>query len=146
MNFITPPEWKNAGVEPPETLKETGFTAGYKPPAGYFNWFWNKVSACIKEIQEFLTNSSSAITKDITIPATGWVVDTTGFYRLTIADEDVTETKVVTLNLSLESSVVAESVGLRSVTKSVEGGFIVYATEIPSKAMEGTLIIQKGVS
>ena len=38
------PDWNAAGTEPPESLKESGFTAGYKPPAAYFNWFWNAVS------------------------------------------------------------------------------------------------------
>ena len=47
-----PPEWENKGAEPGEDLKKQGFLAGYKPPAAYFNWFWNKTSACIKELQE----------------------------------------------------------------------------------------------
>lgn len=46
------PTWNAAGSEPPETLKNTGFQAGYKPPAEYFNWFWNGVSKCIDELQE----------------------------------------------------------------------------------------------
>lgn len=45
------PEWNAKGTEPPESLKTTGFEAGYKPPAAFFNWFWNRVSACLKEIQ-----------------------------------------------------------------------------------------------
>lgn len=55
MNFTNKsPKWDNVGVEPQEQLKEKGFTAGYKPPASFFNWFWNRVSNCIKEIQEKL--------------------------------------------------------------------------------------------
>lgn len=46
------PEWHAAGTEPPSSLKTSGFQAGYKPPASYFNWFWNRVSLCLKEIQE----------------------------------------------------------------------------------------------
>lgn len=46
-----PPEWNAKGAEPSSDLKSTGFTAGYKPPATYFNWFWNKVSLCLKELQ-----------------------------------------------------------------------------------------------
>lgn len=45
------PEWKAQGTEPPASLKEKGFEAGYKPPAGYFNWFWNRVFACLSEIR-----------------------------------------------------------------------------------------------
>ncbi|MGN0243469.1 MAG: hypothetical protein ACI4CT_05350 [Lachnospiraceae bacterium] len=46
------PRWDNPGAEPPEELLENGFVAGYKPPAGYFNWFFNKISAAVKEIRE----------------------------------------------------------------------------------------------
>ena len=49
-----PPEWENKGNEPTEDIKKQGFLAGYKPPAAYFNWFWNKTGACIKELQEKL--------------------------------------------------------------------------------------------
>lgn len=44
------PEWKATGVEPPTELKSKGFESGYKPPAAYFNWFWNRVSACLSEL------------------------------------------------------------------------------------------------
>lgn len=44
------PEWHAEGTEPPASLKQSGFEAGYKPPAAYFNWFWNRVSACLTEI------------------------------------------------------------------------------------------------
>ena len=33
-------DWRASGTEPPEALKESGFTAGYKPPAAYFNWLF----------------------------------------------------------------------------------------------------------
>ncbi|MDL2253304.1 hypothetical protein LJC49_04435 [Ruminococcaceae bacterium OttesenSCG-928-I18] len=46
------PGWDVEGVEPPVEMKtETGFRAGYKPPAGIFNWFWTGVSRCITELQ-----------------------------------------------------------------------------------------------
>lgn len=46
------PEWLAAGTEPPESLKTSGFEAGMKPPAAYFNWFWHDVSQCLKELQD----------------------------------------------------------------------------------------------
>ena len=53
MEFTNrPPEWQNEGVEPPKATREEGFRAGYKPPASFFNWFWNLVGRCIKELQE----------------------------------------------------------------------------------------------
>lgn len=52
MSFTnTPPDWVAEGTEPTEEIKATGFVAGYKPPAAYFNWFWTKVSKCIAELQ-----------------------------------------------------------------------------------------------
>lgn len=48
------PEWHAEGTEPPASLKQSGFEAGYKPPAAYFNWFWNRVSACLTEIRNRL--------------------------------------------------------------------------------------------
>ena len=45
------PEWENNGTEPNEELRKNGFQAGYKPPAGVFNWFWSKFIACINELQ-----------------------------------------------------------------------------------------------
>lgn len=58
----TPPTWNAEGSEPPSSLKTSGFQAGYKPPAAYFNWFWNKVSACLAELQTKLSNVDN--TKD----------------------------------------------------------------------------------
>lgn len=49
------PEWHAEGIEPPESLKTSGFDAGYKPPAPYFNWFWHAVSKCLEEIQSKLS-------------------------------------------------------------------------------------------
>ena len=48
------PEWKAPGTEPPDSLKSSGFSTGYKPPAAFFNWFWSSVSACLTEIREKL--------------------------------------------------------------------------------------------
>ncbi len=48
------PDWGNGGTEPPENLKKEGFTAGYKPPAAYFNWFFNRIQKAVKELQEKL--------------------------------------------------------------------------------------------
>lgn len=45
------PIWNAAGVEPPESLKNSGFAANYKPPAEFFNWFWHNVSQCLTELQ-----------------------------------------------------------------------------------------------
>lgn len=51
------PDWHAEGTEPPSTLKQTGFQAGYKPPANYFNWFWSGVSAALLEMQQALSTA-----------------------------------------------------------------------------------------
>ncbi|MCD8089929.1 MAG: hypothetical protein LUD81_04800 [Clostridiales bacterium] len=56
-------KWQNEGTEPSDELKESGFTAGYKPPAGVFNWFWNKMTACVSEIQSLLSTHLGKLTQ-----------------------------------------------------------------------------------
>lgn len=58
------PEWNAPGVEPPESLKNSGFTVGYKPPADYFNWYWHNVSEVLKEIQAMKPETIGACTKE----------------------------------------------------------------------------------
>lgn len=65
MNFEKKvPAWENVGAEPPKELKENGFRAGYKPPAAYFNWFFNRISASVKELQENLAGLKALAFKD----------------------------------------------------------------------------------
>ncbi len=58
------PEWNAAGAEPPQTLKNSGFTAGYKPPADYFNWFWHSVSAALAELQNASPRDIGALAEE----------------------------------------------------------------------------------
>lgn len=62
----TPPEWTVKGVQPPDEIaKEKGWLAGYKPPASYFNWFFNKCYECLKELQEKLTGIETTHNNDV---------------------------------------------------------------------------------
>lgn len=62
----TPPEWTQEGVQPPDEIaKDTGWLAGYKPPASYFNWFFHKCYVCIKELQEKLSGVDKQHTDDV---------------------------------------------------------------------------------
>lgn len=47
-----PPRWDAQGKEPDEKLQESGFVAGYKPPAQYFNYMFHEYTESIKELQE----------------------------------------------------------------------------------------------
>lgn len=48
----TPPEWKNAGQEPPSLKRESGWAPLDRPPAEWLNWFFNKTYESLKELQE----------------------------------------------------------------------------------------------
>ncbi|TKI65550.1 hypothetical protein FC756_15990 [Lysinibacillus mangiferihumi] len=51
------PIWLNQGVEPPESLKTTGWQPGMKPSAQHMNWLFNRSYLVMKELQE---NSGTA--------------------------------------------------------------------------------------
>lgn len=70
-----PPEWKASGTEPPDSLKNSGFVAGYKPPAEYFNWFWNKTYSCLKELQEKIKTAVVHTTGNQTVAGTKTFTD-----------------------------------------------------------------------
>lgn len=56
VNFTKPlPEWKSKGTEPPTDLKNTGWKAAQRPPAAYFDWFFNRTYEALKELQEGAT-------------------------------------------------------------------------------------------
>ncbi|WP_446662941.1 tail fiber protein [Geobacillus sp. CCR] len=48
------PTWNKEGVEPPQSLKDNGWQPNQKPPADYFNWFFNKV---YKALQSLFANA-----------------------------------------------------------------------------------------
>jgi hypothetical protein len=50
------PKWDAEGIAPPESLQKSGFLAGYKPPAHYFNYLFNGISKAINEVQTGLSN------------------------------------------------------------------------------------------
>ena len=59
------PDWNAEGVEPPESLKTSGFTPGYRPPAAFFNWFWTGVSKALAELQEMTPDTIGAAEADL---------------------------------------------------------------------------------
>ena len=62
------PEWNALGTEPPQSKKDTGWEVEERPPADYFNWFFNRTYECLKGILEDLMgafNLKSAIYDDM---------------------------------------------------------------------------------
>ncbi|SCC45788.1 Uncharacterized protein BC10311_03444 [Bacillus wiedmannii] len=59
-NFTKPlPEWKSKGTEPPQILKDTGWKVSQRPPASYFDWFFNRTYEALKELQETATSGNT---------------------------------------------------------------------------------------
>lgn len=48
------PKWNSAGIEPPDSKKSSGFGPGDKPPADWFNWFFNRT---YKALQNLFANA-----------------------------------------------------------------------------------------
>ena len=68
MNFENKtPEWPKEGIEPSSEIKSKGFAPGYKPPAAYFNWFWNSVSKNLAEIKTKLSNVDNTADSEKTV-------------------------------------------------------------------------------
>jgi Phage tail fibre repeat len=44
------PTWNKEGVEPPQSLKDSGWQPSQKPPADYFNWFFYKTYNALKSL------------------------------------------------------------------------------------------------
>ncbi|EPN9732366.1 hypothetical protein ACT48U_002194 [Listeria monocytogenes] len=44
--------WEAMGTKPPDSTIQNGWLAGTKPPADWFNWYFNSTYIALKEIQE----------------------------------------------------------------------------------------------
>ncbi|EGQ0536724.1 hypothetical protein I2B34_000295 [Listeria monocytogenes] len=44
--------WEAAGTKPPDSTISSGWLAGTKPPADWFNWYFNSTYKALKELQE----------------------------------------------------------------------------------------------
>lgn len=59
------PVWLNPGVEPPESLKNTGWQPGVKPAAQHMNWLLNRTYNVLRALQE---DSAKIIVSETNIP------------------------------------------------------------------------------
>lgn len=98
-----PPEWNNEGIEPSEELKNDGFKPGYKPPAAYFNWFFNGVFKCLQEVVQNIQNLWKDMNKisyfemgRVVAPISQWVYVDEDYhkYEYVIEDERILESHV----------------------------------------------------
>ena len=61
----TPPKWDAAGAEPSADLQRNGFSAGYKPPAAFFNYLFHTYTECIKELQGSVNDLDNHFFKEL---------------------------------------------------------------------------------
>ena len=54
--------WDNAGTEPSDSLKTSGYSAGMKPAANTFNYQINNASACLTELQTTVSGIDTSLT------------------------------------------------------------------------------------
>jgi hypothetical protein len=78
------PEWNNTGVEPIQTKKDEGWKVTEKPPAPYFNWFFNRTFQSLQDIinnaihkeEKGIANGVATLGADGKVPASQLNVDT----------------------------------------------------------------------
>ncbi|EHC6300181.1 hypothetical protein JSY91_000092 [Listeria monocytogenes] len=68
--------WEATGTKPPDSTIQNGWLAGTKPPADWFNWYFNSTYTALKELQELAalnadlvnhtgnTNNPHSVTKE----------------------------------------------------------------------------------
>lgn len=122
MNFNhTIPEWKNTGTEPSDSLKNSGFEGGMRPPAAVFNWFWAKVRNAITELQGNLSTVDDDVTA-VENRATSLETRATNLEsRATTAESDISGIKSVnTTQGNNISSLTTRATNLETRAKSAE--------------------------
>lgn len=113
--------------QPPDELKEKGFTPGYKPPAEFFNWFWRKVIKCVREIQTlFKSHREAAVLDHPDESVTAEKIAPNAVIEGKISPGAVTETKIA------PEAVTNEKIGPDAVTREkIKNGEIIESKIAP---------------
>ncbi|HAA3491401.1 TPA_asm: hypothetical protein GEH82_14535 [Listeria monocytogenes] len=53
--------WEATGTKPPDSTIQNGWLAGTKPPADWFNWYFNSTYIALKELQELAALNADLI-------------------------------------------------------------------------------------
>ncbi|WP_420215032.1 hypothetical protein [Listeria monocytogenes] len=53
--------WEATGTKPPDSTIQNGWLAGTKPPADWFNWYFNSTYTALKELQELVALNADLI-------------------------------------------------------------------------------------
>lgn len=70
------------------------------------------------------------------IPTTAWASDSSsGYFRATYSDSNITSSMVVNASFAISSLAVAQAAGVLPITESINGGFYIYASTKPTAAL-----------
>lgn len=64
------PKWEAQGTSPSTTLQNSGFIAGYKPPAAFFNWLFNRIYKSIRELRSKALDLSTI--REVSLDVNAW--------------------------------------------------------------------------
>ncbi|ANS73715.1 hypothetical protein AWM70_03275 [Paenibacillus yonginensis] len=83
------PDWSAAGIEPPQSKRDSGWQVEDRPPAAWLNWFMNRTSESLKELQGKAAEKA-------------WVEDELG--GITVQDASLTQKGIVQLSSATDSA------------------------------------------
>lgn len=114
------PDWLAVGTEPPTSKKTDGWQPDDKPPAGYFNWLFNRIYKSILEIRTKLATVDSE-----SVAGT--------------SNTDVRSIKSVFLNTDTRSSVVTYTSGKLTKVEEKNGATVIKTTILTYNGTTGAL-------
>ncbi|MDQ0876753.1 hypothetical protein QFZ77_005412 [Paenibacillus sp. V4I3] len=119
MNFDEQlPDWLAEGTEPPTSKKTDGWQPDDKPPAGYFNWLFNRTYKAFLEIRNKISNLTGS---DVTL------VDTSNNFASTNVEGAMSE---LFTNVSNGKTAVASAITGKGVVASGSDTFTQLSTKI----------------
>ncbi|MCM3413511.1 hypothetical protein [Metabacillus litoralis] len=137
------PEWNNTGTEPTQTKKDEGWKIQEKPPAPYFNWFFNRTFNVLKDLinnaihkdQKGVANGVAPLDSNNKVPAAHLDIDTSNLATKTEVSNHTGSTSnphnVTKSQVGLSS---VQNYGIASQTESEAGtSDIKYMTPLKTK-------------
>lgn len=113
---VIAPEWNAQGIEPPQSLKDSGWQFNQKPPADYFNWFFYNTARAIIELQLEAINTDQKGATNGVAPLVGGKVPNSFLNIAAPADASLTIKGIV----MLDSSTASESETKAATPKAVK--------------------------
>ncbi len=127
------PEWNSVGVEPPQSLKDSGWQPGMKPSAQHMNWLLNRAYKCIEKLQQAGGNIDDLTQVVADLEQT---VDT----KFTEVDGDITA-----VDMKVDKHIKDDSGHVRFIGNASGGDGMACRTDLaPVDLVNGKLVPRKG--